>query len=85
MEEKVEMSLESFIGIIDTSKEYEEDSNKLHDLLNYIFENAELDFNNNLRFYNSDKIMDYLKISESYRYEMKVEELKMKKEVDNNG
>lgn len=85
MEEKVEMSLESFIEIIDTSKEYEEDSNKLHDLLNYIFENAELDYNNNLRFYNSDKIMDYLKISESYRYKMKVEELKMKKEVDNNG
>jgi len=82
MEEKVEMSLETYTDIIDTSKEYEEDSNELNDLLDYIFENAELDYKDDLKFYNSDKIMDYLKISESYRYKMKVKELKMEKEVE---
>lgn len=82
MEEKVIMSLESYTDIIDISKEYEEDSNELNDLLNYIFKNVELDYKDDLKFYNSDKIMDFLKIRESYRYKKKVEELKMKKEVE---
>ena len=82
MEEKVIMSLESYTDIIDTSKEYEEDSNELNDLLDYIFENAELSYDDELRLYNADKLMNYLKIRESYRYKMRVEELKMKKEVE---
>lgn len=82
MEEKVIMSLESYTDIIDTSKEYEEDSNELNDLLDYIFENAELSYDDELRLYNADKLMNFLKIRESYRYKMRVEELKMKKEVE---
>lgn len=83
MEEKVIMSLERYKDIIDTSKEYEEDSNELNDLLDYIFENTELSFDDELRFYSTNKLMDYLKNIEPYRYEMKVKKLKKKKEEVN--
>lgn len=82
MKGKVEMSLETYTDIIDTSKEYEEDSNELKELLGFIFENAELGYNGDLKFYKSDAIMDFLKIREDFMYKMKVEELKMKEEVE---
>ena len=79
---KVEMSLESFMDIMEEKADYEQARDELLELLEYIFEVAELGYDNELRLYDSNKIMDYLKIRESFRYRERVEELKMKKEVE---
>ena len=82
MKGKVEMSLESFMDIMEEKADYEQARDELLELLEYIFEVAELGYDNELRLYDSNKIMDYLKIRESFRYGERVEELKMKKEEE---
>lgn len=81
MEEKVIIELEKFMDIVYMSKAFEKDSDELDDLLDLIFDNVELNYDNELRFFNTSKLTDYLKIKENYRYEKKLEELKRKKEV----
>lgn len=80
MEEKVEMSLERFMDIIEAKADYEVRYDDLEELLDVIFDNTELGYDNELRFKDAYKIMNYLKIKESYRYEQKQEELIDKKE-----
>ena len=75
MEEKVEMSLERFMDIIEAKADYEIRCDDLEELLDVIFDNTELSYDNELRIDNSYKIMDYLKIKESYRYDRKQAEL----------
>ena len=81
MEEKVIIELEKFMDIVYMSKAFEKDSDELDELLDLIFDNVELNYDNELRFFNTSKLTDYLKIKENYRYEKKLEELKRKKEV----
>lgn len=81
MEEKVIIELKKFMDIVYMSKAFEKDSDELDDLLDLIFDNVELNYDNELRFFNTSKLTDYLKIKENYRYEKKLEELKRKKEV----
>lgn len=80
MEEKIEMKLRTFMDIMDSKKEYEKKSDELEELLDLIFDNVELNYDNELRFFNTSKLTDYLKIKENYRYEKKLEEFINKKE-----
>ena len=81
MEEKVIIELKKFMDIVYMSKAFEKDSDELDELLDLIFDNVELNYDNELRFFNTSKLTDYLKIKENYRYKKKLEELKRKKEV----
>lgn len=80
MEEKVEMSLDRFLEILEFKANYEKIYDDYLELLDVIFDNTELGYDNELRIDIGYKIMDYLKIKENYKYEQKLEEFINKKE-----
>lgn len=80
MEEKVEMSLDRFLEILEFKANYEKIYDDYLEILDVIFDNTELGYDNELRIDKGYKIMDYLKIKENYKYEQKLEEFINKKE-----
>jgi len=82
MDEKVEMSLDSFMDLMEDKKESDRAFDELNTLLDLIFNSVRLRFDDKLTIDDCDELMTYLKIEESYRYENKQKELIKQRETE---
>jgi len=82
MDEKVEMSLYSFIDLMKDKKEGGKAYDELNTLLNLIFNSVRLRYDDKLTIDDCDELMTYLKIVERYKYENKQKELIKQRETE---
>lgn len=72
---KVEMNYCDFIDLIEEKEESDRDSVELNEILDCIFEEANLSYDKKSLYFNNNALEGYLKIKESHRYNKRLKEL----------
>ena len=83
-DEKIEMKVERFMNLMNEKALSDKCKDELNEILNILFENAELNYKDDL-FFDSDSLTEYLKVKEGKRYIARKKELLKEKEVKLKG